>query len=344
MLNLKIKLDTGRVSMARGNNQKLKLIYLMKILMENTDEHHPLTRQELIEELDKYGISAERKSIYDDIEALRLYGVDIIGTKSGKSYYYYVGNREFEIAELKLLVDVVQASRFITAKKSKELISKIEKLSNQFDAKKLQRQVVVSGRIKTMNESIYYNVDKIHTAIMEHRKISFQYYKWNVYKERELRHGGERYLISPWALTWDNENYYMLGYDHKAGKIKHYRVDKMLEIELSNEEREGRKLFQQLDMAVYTKKRFGMYDGEEQMISLLCKNSFADVMIDRFGCDVMMRKKDEEYFVLNTHVVVSRQFFGWIISLGDNVKIIGPEKVVQQMQTEIKELVNRYFV
>ncbi len=219
--------------MAKGTNQKLKLMYLMKILLEKTDEGHSITMPEIIESLKAYDITAERKSIYADMEALRTYGMDIIGEQKNKTYYYHVGNRQFELAELKLLVDSVQSSKFITAKKSNELIKKIEGFASKYEAKQLQRQVFVTERIKTMNESIYYNVDKIHAAIGANVKIKFQYFQWNVDKKMELRHASEFYYISPSALSWDNENYYLIGFDSEAYMIKHYRVDKMLTIELA---------------------------------------------------------------------------------------------------------------
>ncbi len=325
-------------------NQKLKQLYLMKILLENTDETHSMTMPEIVSSLKAYDITAERKSIYDDIEALRLYGMDIIGEKSGKTYLYHIGLRDFELAELKLLVDSVQSSKFITAKKSNELIEKIERIASKYEAKQLQRQVFVAERIKTMNESIYYNVDIIHNAIANNVKIKFQYFQWNVDKKQELRHDGEYYLISPWALSWDNENYYLIGYDHKAGIIKHYRVDKMLNISEAEEKREGKQLFRQFDMAIYAKKMFGMFDGKEQSVRIECVNSFAGVMIDRFGKSVPMIKTDEEHFAVNVTVAVSRQFLSWIISLGDGVVITAPEDVVELMKDEIRALNCRYGI
>ena len=325
-------------------NQKLKQLYLMKILLENTDETHSMTMPDIVSALKAYDITAERKSFYDDIEALRLYGMDIIGEKSGKTYLYHIGSRDFELAELKLLVDSVQSSKFITAKKSNELIEKIERIASKYEAKQLQRQVYVAERIKTMNESIYYNVDIIHNAIANNVKIRFQYFQWNVDKKQELRHDGEYYLISPWALSWDNENYYLIGYDHKAGIIKHYRVDKMLNISETEEKREGKQLFRQFDMAIYAKKMFGMFDGKEQSVRIECVNSFAGVMIDRFGKSVTMIKTDEEHFVVNVTVAVSRQFLSWIISLGDGVVINAPEDVVELMKDEIRALNIRYDI
>ena len=219
--------------MGGAASQKLRLTYLIRILQKKTDEEHGMTMSGLLKELEAYGVRATRKTIYDDIELLRQIGIDIIGVQEGQSYYYYMGSREFELAELKLLVDSVQSAKFITEKKSNELIRKIESLTSEHNAKQLERQVYVSGRIKADNESIYYNVDKIHAAIAEGVKICFQYFRWTVEKKQELRHRGKIYCISPWALSWDDENYYLVGYDTEADQIKHYRVDKMLHLELS---------------------------------------------------------------------------------------------------------------
>lgn len=328
--------------MAKGANQKLKIVYLMKILLEKTDETHRITMPEIIESLESYGISAERKSIYSDIESLRQYGLDIIGEQDGKTFYYYIGSRQFELAELKLLVDSIQAAKFITEKKSHELIKKIEGFGSKYEAQQLQRQVYVSGRIKTMNESIYYNVDLIHNAILQNSQIRFHYFQWSVEKKMELRKNGEYYVVSPWALSWDDENYYMIAFDSAANTIKHYRVDKMLHIDLTGEKREGKEHFKQFDMAVYSKKMFGMFGGEEQLVKIECHNSMAGVMLDRFGKDVSLIKKDAEHFTVNVRVAVSRQFLAWVIALGDGVKIVGPENVVQQLKDEINALVERY--
>ena len=260
----------------------------------------------------------------------------------GNRYHYRVVNRPVELPELKLLVDAIQSSKFITEKKTNALIRKLETLVSKFDAQKLQRQVYVSGRIKTMNESIYYTVDAIHNAISENKKIKFQYYQWNVKKEMELRHDGAYYHISPWGLSWDDENYYLVGYDSSVGKIKHYRVDKMLKIQMSEEDREGREHFKKLDMADYARKSFGMFGGKEQEVKLFVDNFLAGVIIDRFGKDVMLIPEDKDHFTVKVAVHVSNQFLGWIMSLGDGVKIIGPDEVVEQVQEEIERLRKQY--
>lgn len=325
-----------------GNNQKLKILYLMKILLEKTDETHSITMREILESLEAYGVSAERKSIYSDIENLRSYGLDIIGEKEDKAYSYRVVSRQFELAELKLLVDSIQAARFITAKKSNELIKKLEGLASKYEASQLQRQVYTAERIKTSNESIFYNVDNIHQAIASNVQISFQYFNWDVNKKQVLRKDGALYQVSPWALSWDDENYYLIAFDSAEDKIKHFRVDKMLRIELLSDRREGKLSFQRFDMGAYAKKMFGMFSGEEETVKILCRNELAGVMIDRFGKDVMLVKVDAEHFYVNVKVAVSRQFLAWVIALGDGAKIIGPESVVLEVKKEIERLVMQY--
>lgn len=328
--------------MSKGTNQKFKLYRLAEIMLEYTDEEHYITMPEILEALAAYEITADRKSIYQDLRDLEQLGIEVEGEPVGNRYHYHVIGRNFELPELKLLVDAIQSSKFITERKSNALIRKLEKLVSKHDAQKLQRQVYVSGRIKTMNESIYYTVDAIHNAISENRKIRFQYYQWNVKKEMELRHGGAWYVISPWGLSWDDENYYLVGYDSEAGKIKHYRVDKMLHISMTEEIREGKEHFKKLDMAEYAKKSFGMFGGEEEKVKLLVDNSLAGVIIDRFGKDVMLIPSGKDAFTVNVDVHVSRQFLGWVFSLGERVKVLGPDRVVVQMQEEIRRLQEQY--
>lgn len=323
-------------------NQKLKILYVAKILMENTDANHDITLQEIIDKLALYNVTAERKSLYDDIAQLDSFGMNIKKTQYGKTVHYKVVNRDFELAELKLLVDSVQSAKFITERKSNELIKKLEKLTSKQEASQLQRQVYVSGRVKSMNNDILKNVDAIHKAIAENQMISFQYFQWNVKKEPELRKGGARYIISPWGLLWDDENYYLIGYDAETDMIKHYRVDKMLKITIEPKRREGRNKFKEIDMAAYSKKMFGMFDGEEQNVEILCENELAGVMIDRFGKDVRMLKADDEHFRVLVRVAVSNHFIHWIMALGDGAKIIGPESIVEQVRDEVRRLGKMY--
>jgi predicted DNA-binding transcriptional regulator YafY len=323
------------------SNQKLKILYLMKILLENTDEEHDITLNEIIEKLRFYGITAERKSLYNDIENLRTFGIDIIGGQYERTFHYKVVNRQFELAELKLLVDSVQSSKFITAKKSKELIKKIESCASIYEANKLDRQVNVVGRVKTMNERIYYNVDTIHEALSNDKQITFRYFTWTVNKEMELKHNGLIYNVSPWALCWDEEKYYLIAYDNKENKIKHFRVDKMIEVNSINEMRKGQQEFSKINMSDYTNRLFGMFEGDMEKVTLYCNNSVANVIIDRFGIDVPIIKKDLDHFTVTVNVSVSKLFLGWIMSLPD-IKIISPQRVVNQMKTEIQRLQETY--
>lgn len=325
------------------SNQKLKIVYLMKIFMEKTDETHDITLQEIIQELERYDVTAERKSIYSDIEHLRNYGLDIVGEQYDRTYHYRLLNHPFELAELKLLVDCVQAARFISTKKSNELIKKIEGCASKYEAQQLQRQVYINNRVKTMNERVFYSVDTIHEAINKNVDITFQYFNWNVEKKMELRHDGQIYQVSPYALAWEDENYYMIAYDATEDKVKHFRVDKMLGTKLTGERRKGQELLKEFDMASYTRKMFGMFDGQEENVKLVCHNRMAGIMIDRFGQDIKILKKDAEHFETSLKVAVSRQFLAWIISLGEDVRITGPQQVVERITEEVIRLNRQYL-
>ena len=277
--------------MAKGNNQKLKLLYLTKIFMEKTDESHALTLAEITAQLNAYEVTADRKTLYLDFEELKRYGLDIVSEQCGKTVVYHLASRQFELAELKLLVDSVQSAKFITEKKSNSLIKKLESLVSEHEAKQLHRQVITAGRVKTMNESILINVDSIHAAISDNKQITFQYFQWTPTKERELRHDGQRYVISPWHLVWDDENYYMIGYDSYSEMIKHFRVDKMLRISSTDDKREGQKKMKELNIAAYSRSLFGMLGGESKHVTLECHNNMAGVIIDRFGKDTLMTEE-----------------------------------------------------
>ena len=329
--------------MAKSANQKLKPIYLMKILNEKTDENHCLSAQELITELSAYGISAERKSIYDDIECLTQLGFDIVNNKSRTNGGYYLASRDFELPELKLLVDAVQSSRFITQKKSRELISKIEKLAGPYDGKQRQRQVFVAGRVKTENESIYYNVDRIHHAIQENAPITFTYLEWNLKKELHPRRDGKAYRVSPWALTWQDENYYLIAYDDEEEKIKHFRVDKMNRItELENQQRKGIEAFREFDIAEYTNRTFGMFGGEPETVTLKLPATMVGIILDRFGRETDIRTLDDEFISVRVKAAVSGQFFGWVTGLGERVSILAPEHVKEDYLKFMNHIIQNY--
>ena len=329
--------------MARSGNQKLKLLYLLKILTEQSDEEHCMSAQALIEALAAYEIKAERKSIYDDIAQLIDFGYDIVLVKAKTGGGYYLAGRDFELAELKLLVETVQASRFLTVNKSRELISKIEKLASKAEAGQLQRQVYVANRIKTANESIYYVVDDIHRAIQNNRQISFQYLEWNLNRELVPRRDGRPYQVSPWALTCKDENYYLIAHDSEEDKIKHFRVDKMAKIRVMEEtKREGAALFERFDIADYANKTFGMYGGQEETVTLLFENHLIGVVMDRFGKEAAVRIRDEAHFSVRVRVAVSGQFFGWLTGLGEGAVIAAPAAVQEAYRMHLEKTLAQY--
>lgn len=327
--------------MAKSPNQKLKLLYLARYLMQHSDEEHPVSTAQIIEELSRNDISAERKSIYDDIEALRNFGVDIIQVK-GKNGGYYIGERDFELPELKLLVDSVQSSKFITQDKTYKLIKKIESLASVYDGQLLQRQVFVSNRVKSMNESIYYTVDVISDAITQNKKIRYQYFEYTVEKERRFRHDGAFYNVSPFALIWDDENYYMLAWDSDAEKMKHYRVDKMFRVSMTDNEREGLEEFKKVDMSAYTKSVFGMFGGNEQKVKLRFANHLVGAVLDRFGRESMIIKDGNEHFTVSVNVVVSQQFLAWVFGFGEDAEIISPDEVRDEMKKQAEIIIKKY--
>ena len=288
----------------RSEKQKQKLLYMAQLLYGRTDEDHPVTTQEVIDYLEANGIRSERKTVYTDMEELEDFGLDIIRVKE-RPGGYYLASRKFELAELKLLVDAVQASKFITTKKSRELIAKLETLCGREQAKQLHRQVVVTNRSKAVNENSYYEV-------------------------------------SPWLLSWDDENYYLIAYDDRSRDIRHYRVDKMLKIELTAESREGKEQFGNFDVAAYSRKTFGMFAGEDETVTLICEDALTGVMIDRFGKEVAMRRYDETRIRVRVSVAVSRQFFGWLAGLGAAVRIESPESVVREYREYLETLLKTY--
>lgn len=321
--------------MPRHVNQKKKLPILRSVLLERSDETHPLSMKELIAALKAHGINAERKSIYNDLETLKELGLDI-RTVRGRTVGYYVGSREFELPELKLLVDAVRASKFITEKKSASLIKKLAQLANMHDRKALNRAVFVSNRTKTGNEDIYGTVDRIHDAMEADVDITFKYFQWTASKEKELRRNGSRYCVSPWSLVWDDSNYYLVGYDRDSRAIRHYRVDKMLDARVEDTRREGREEFEKYDINSYSGAVFGMFGGAVERITLSCTNRLANVMLDRFGSSVPILKDGDDRFRITVNVAASPIFFGWVIGFGGEVKIISPESAVGEVERLLK--------
>ena len=325
--------------MPKASNQKLKILCLARLFWEQTDEDHPLTIPELIDLLAASGIAAERKSLYADIDALRQFGFEILTVRT-KTTGYYLASRSFDLPEVKLLVDLVQSSKFITGKKSTQLIRKLERLTNVHEAQLLQRQVYLPGRIKSMNESIYYSVDAIHRAIAGNVQITFGYFSYAVTKERVYRHGGQSYRISPWALTWDNENYYLIGYDADAKMLKHFRVDRMAKINLLGEKRQGGEVFRGTDMGRYSKKLFSMFGVQEEIVKLQFPNELTGVVLDQFGKDAVLTAVDDAHFQISERVVASPQFFGWLAGLDKKAAVLSPPRVREAYQVYLWSLLD----
>ena len=324
--------------MAQTANYKRKLLILARLLLERSDEEHPVSRQEMQEELERWGLSAERKSIYDDMEQLAELGLDVHSRK-GRGGGWYIGQREFELAELKLLVDAVQSSRFLTRRKSEALIHKLEGLTSVYQARQLQRQVYVDRRVKTMNESIFYNVDKLQGAIAANRVVTFRYFEYNARRERVFRREGARYRLTPYGLIWDSENYYLAGWDELRKEVRHYRVDKMADISLT-----GLKGHPQGEWTAegYARKHFGMFSGTPCRLKLRCEDRMAGVVIDRFGLDVSLIPDGEGYFTASVDLVASPPLWGWLFGLGMGVEVLGPDWAVAEFRGRLEEAAARY--
>lgn len=326
--------------MPKSENQKLKILYIFDILKHRTDDRNGITMSEIISELSRLGITAERKSVYNDIYLLtEYYGADIELRKTGGSARYYLMSRDFEIPELKLLCDAVGASRFITAKKSAQLIKKLKQLGGDHASSLLHSQVVLTDRIKTMNESIYYNVDAINEAINRDKMLSFKYFEWMPDGKKRLRRNGEFYSVSPCALCWDDENYYLIAVEENT--LKHYRVDKMVSITCLDEKRERSAAFEAFDPSEYTRSVFGMYGGKRQSVTLRFENSLAGAVIDRFGSGVMLIS-DGNHFNTTLDVRVSPQFFAWLAGFGNQVEITHPKSVRDQYKNYISQILTLY--
>ncbi len=312
----------------KHENQKCKILVIRELLLE-TDEQHPLTVQDFIDKLKERDIAAERKSVTDDLLTLSEYGMDVESVAVGKRKGYYLASRMFEPAELKMLVDSVQAAKFLSPKKTMRLIKKLAALSSRGEAALLRRQLYISDRGKTDNESIFYNIDAIHGAIAEDREITFLYWQYDLNKKRVPRREGARYRVSPYALVWDDEFYYLIAYDAADARIKHYRVDKMNRITIGDAERQGKDVFKALDMSAYTSRNFSMFAGEEADVVLDCDASVIGVIVDRFGTDVSIHPNGDR-FTAFVRVAVSEQFFGWVAALGGTVRIVSPQPVKEQ--------------
>ncbi len=326
--------------MPKSENQKQKLVRVIEILMRYTDDDNGITVAEIIEHLSEYGISAERKSIYSDFDTLEALGLPVLRLE-GAPARYTLAERIFELAELKLLVDAIQSSRFITHEKSREIIDKLKLFAGERSSLLLNRQVYVEDRVKTENSATLYIVDSIHRAINRGVQISFAYFDYNSDKQKQLRHGGERYLVSPKSLIWSDENYYLVAYDERAGLIKNFRVDKMLRVKLEDSSISIAAERQRLNAADYSRKIFGMYGGSEELVTLEVRERLAGVMIDRFGPSGSFIKTPFG-FKTSVRVMLSPTFYSWVMSFGADVRILSPQYVRDDFLKRLSDISRIY--
>ena len=326
----------------KRDGQKMRAFALKAILERETDDQHGITMARILELLEiEHGIKAERKSIRDDFIAFRMSEtLDIVGPQ-GRNREYSVGSRDFELPELKMMIDSIQASKFLSESKSDSLIKKLEKLCSKYEKQSLHRSVVLANRVKNTNTKMFYSVDAIHQAISANKQIQFKYFDYDVRKERKYFKKGEFYIASPFAMIYADDNYYLLAYE--GGKFKHFRVDRMDSVKMLDLiDREGGEEFAKVDMAAYTKYTFNMFGGEIEHVTMVFQNRFVGTVMDRFGRDVLIMKEDDRHFRITVSVAVSNQFFGWIFGLGKGVRIVGPERVKEKMRAALAEISARY--
>ena len=326
---------------ALSDDKRKKLLYLLQYLLENTDENHAVKTPDIIEHLEnEYDIPIERKTVYTDIKLLQDYG-DTIGIEieyDTVTKGYKVIQREFELDELQLLIDSVQSSKFITQRKAKELTDKLKRQTSRHNRPLLDRRAYVVNRIRNMNDSAYYGVDNIHAAIADDKKITFRYFNYNRQKEKE--YNKKNYLASPYALLWSDGNYYLMAFE--SGKMKHFRVDKMSDVKLSDEKRDGKGDFRVINLSERSSKVFSMYGGTEERITLRFSNHLVGVVFDRFGRDLMMIPDGEKHFTITVNVEISNQFFGWLCGLGRAVKIVSPAQIAEKMKAFVESITKMY--
>jgi predicted DNA-binding transcriptional regulator YafY len=327
------------IIMAKSENQKLKIFYILDYLKRNSHQDHPVRATELIEMLEnRHSIKCERKTVYSDIAALQEYGVDIQSIP-GKNGGYFIASRNFELPELKLLIDAVQSSRYLTEKKSRELIEKLCSQCNEYDSKLLKRNVLVSGRVKSMNETIYYNVDAIQEAISQNRQITFRYFDWDFGGKRKYR--DKTYEASPYGLCQDNENCYLLAWSQRYG-VTHYRVDRMDRITVTDEKRIPCPELTGKALNEHAERHFQMFSGEQINVKLRFHRSLLNVVIDRFGKDTMLIPDGEEHFVFTVQVAVSPMFLSWVIGFGSKAKVLFPQSVAEDCKKLCLETLSQY--
>ena len=337
----------------KREGQKMRLFALKEILERETDDKHSITMDGILQLLQtKYDMKAERKSIYDDMRAFRESEFMYVTPPQGRERGYSVADRLFHVSELKMMIDAIQSSKFLSEKTTSDLIKKLETLCSKYEAQGLQRNVVISNRVKSISSSsvLFRNIDVIHRAISLNAQISFQYFTFDLKKQKKYMRKGERYQVSPWSMIYTDDNYYLLAYID--GDFKHFRVDKMDNVqafileegdsEIVTLEREGREAFEKKDMSAYTKYTFSMYGDNPTPVTMVFQNRMVGVVVDRFVRDVLIMREDDRHFRITVPVAVSDQFFGWVFGLGKTVRIVGPEDVKEKMKKALADISARY--
>ena len=325
--------------MPKSDNQKLKIFYIWDFLKENSHHDHPVTAAELISMLEhQYSIRCDRKTVYSDISALQDYGVDIVSIP-GKNGGYYIASRNFELPELKLLIDAVLSSRFLTEKKSRELIEKLCRECSVYDARLMRRDMLISGRVKSMNETIYYNVDAIQEAISQNQQITFRYFDWALDGKRIYR--DKDYQVSPYSLCQDNEVCYLLAHSPRYG-ITSYRVDRMSHISSIALERTPCPELTGKALNEIANRRFQMFSGDTKTVKMRFHKALVNTVFDRFGRDVLLIPDGQEHFVFTVDVAVSHMFLSWVIGFGDKAEILHPQSVIEECRQLCHQALAQY--
>jgi predicted DNA-binding transcriptional regulator YafY len=298
-----------------------------------------LSVSDLIKKLATHGISSNRKTLYEDIEVLKEYGMDIYTSKdAGAANRYHLASRDFEQPELKLLVDTIQFSQFVTPSKSKELIHKLSGLSSVHQAGQLERSVIITDTLKSFNESIYYTIDAIHNAILQGKKISFKYFNHTTDKKKSYRNDGKPYIVSPYTMACSNNNYYLIAFHEKYDDYSQFRIDRMEKITITDEPR--RELPKGFHMEKYVQKVFSMYNGELKEIEMLFDNSLINAAVDRFGKKAKLTKVDDEHFAVKATLSISPTFFSWLFQFGDKVKLLAPQDVKDELKAHAEKFMS----
>lgn len=328
--------------MPKKPDQKLRLLYMKEILERYTDEEHGISRKEFETQLSHHGIDAPtRKTFYDDLDTLEAYDMDIARDPYGKEYKLL--SREFDLLQIKLIIDAIQANKSIPEQKTREIVGQLKMLCSKYQEKTLDRDVITTGRVKTLNEGTQNNIDHIHAAIADDRQISTLYFDYDMDLKKHYRRRGGRMTLSPFALVYSDENYYLLAYDAKLEEIRTYRVDRMEKVvEIEESVREGKEEFAALDMTKYSKYTFGMFKGDIKEVTMIFTKDMVNTVIDRFGRDIIIHKEDKDHFHITVSVAVSQQFYGWVFGLGKKAAILGPEDVRQGYLDMMRDIQERY--